>query len=309
MHSAFSPIDDDVPGYTPLELSIVAGGTARLTVAELAESRKELMKYLPKSLSPQLLRHSDEQTLASLVAISEAIQNANMAKSDFNEWAIVSASRNLGRSAFAAVIDKYRDEGPWGVSVHVIPHCTAHSVAGTISLVLKSHGPCIGVGVGDDLEVDALLSTACILQRPDWFGAWVVFSAWSPELVIDTTGRPTSDSMCLAAAIAVTREWSACSIGRISFGRPHSPTADNRADARHEALSAGFMEFLAGADGVKRMWTSPPSHAIRIHVELDSSRRCEFDYHSPTNNTTNSETLRILMDSNESFAIAPYRTE
>jgi hypothetical protein len=309
MHSAFISEDHDVPNFTPLELSIVAGGTARLTMAELAENRKELMQCLPKFLSPQLLRHSDEQTLASLVAISEAIRSANMTQSDFSDWAIVSTSRNLGRSAFAAVIDKYRDEGPWGVSVHVIPHCTAHSVAGTISLALQSHGPCIGAGVGDDLEIDALLSTACILRRPDWFGAWIVFSAWSPELSIDTTSRPTSDSMCLAAAIAVTREWSACSIGRICFGPARSPKAGIPGDVKHEALSASFAEFLAGADGVERLWTSSPSRAIRIHVELNTSSRCEFDHHPPISNSTNSDSVRILMDSNESFAIAPYRTD
>ena len=210
-------ISEGRPGFMPLELSIIAGGTARMTIPELAKSRKELMQFLPKPLSPQLLRYSDEQTLASLVAISEAIRSVNMTNNDFHDWAIVSSSRSLGRSAFAAVIDKYQDEGPWGVSVHVIPHCTSHSVAGTISLALESHGPCIGAGVAGNDELDALLAAACILRQPDWFGAWIVFSAWSPELAIDKTGRPISESLCLAAAIAVTREWSACSIGRICF--------------------------------------------------------------------------------------------
>src|SRR5205823_5171037 len=128
-----------------------------------------------------------------------------VAEADFSNWAIVSSSRNLGRSAFATVIDNYRSEGPWGVSVQVIPHCTAHAIAGTISLALASHGPCIGAGSGSVGELDALLSVASILRQANWCGAWVVFTGWSPELAIDLTGRPTSDSICLATAIAVMR--------------------------------------------------------------------------------------------------------
>jgi hypothetical protein len=249
-------ISEGRPGFMSLELSIIAGGTARMTIPELAKSRKELMQFLPKPLSPQLLRYSDEQTLASLVAISEAIRSANMTNNDFHDWAIVSSSRSLGRTAFAGVIDKYQDEGPWGVSVHVIPHCTSHSVAGTVSLALQSHGPCLGAGVAGNDELDALLAAACILRQPDWFGAWIVFSAWSPELEIDKAGRPVSESLCLAAAIAVTRDWSACSIGRICLDTVLAPNADIARYEKHSALSAGFMEFLTSSKGADRMWTS-----------------------------------------------------
>jgi hypothetical protein len=268
----------DHPCFAPLELSIVAGGTARLTSPELAKCRKELMENLPKPLSPQFLRHSDEQTLTSLLAISEAIRSANMTSSVFQDWAIVSSSRNLGRSAFAAVVDKYRDEGPWGVSVHVIPHCTAHSVAGTISLALESHGPCIGAGLQDDS--DALLAAACILQRPNWFGAWVVFSTWSSDLAIETKVRTNSESTCLAAAIAVTKDWSACSIGRIDLEDTVSTNADAIRNRNHESLSPSFMEFLTSEEGIDRVWTNAPSRAIQIHVELNGRSWCEREYRS-----------------------------
>src|SRR5262249_55024192 len=95
------------------ELSIVACGGACLSFAELARIPKEPPVGLPRTLSPQLLKHSDEQTLASLVAVSQAINQAQLTDKDFANWAIISTSRNLGRSAFATVIDKYRDEGPW----------------------------------------------------------------------------------------------------------------------------------------------------------------------------------------------------
>jgi hypothetical protein len=258
-------------GFKPVELSIVAGGTARLTMPELAAIRKESFDSFPKRLSPQLLRHSDDQTLAALVAVSEAIKSANLKNHGFQDWAIVSSSRNLGRSAFAAVIDKYRSEGPWGVSVQVIPHCTAHAVAGTISLALASHGPCIGAGGDTDGEVEALFSTACILRNPDWFGAWIVFSSWLPELEIDSSGRPAADSTCFAAAIAVTRQWSPSSLGRICFDAPGAGD-DVPDDLERRASSTSFAEFLSGGGVNSRTWVRHETRTLRVRVELTGDR-------------------------------------
>jgi hypothetical protein len=254
-------------GFKPVELSIIAGATARLTMPELAAIRKESFDTFPKRLSPQLLRHSDDQTLAALVAVSEATKSANLRNHGFQDWVIVSSSRNLGRSAFAAVIDKYRSEGPWGVSVQVIPHCTAHAVAGTISLALESHGPCIGAGGDTDGEVEALFSTACILRNSDWHGAWIVFSCWLPELEIDSSGRPTADSTCFAAAVAVTRQWSPDSLGQICFDAPGAYN-DLPGDLARRASSTSFAEFLSGAGGNCRTWTRHEARTLRVRVEL-----------------------------------------
>ncbi len=150
-----------------VDLNIVARGVARLTADELAAVRKDSVPNLPVRLSPQLLRHSDEQTLAALVALSNAFESASSLNAGFDDWAVISSSQNLGRCAFATVIEKYRVEGPWGVSVQVIPHCTAHAVAGTASLALASHGPCIGVGGCTAGQVDALISGSSILNRAE----------------------------------------------------------------------------------------------------------------------------------------------
>jgi hypothetical protein len=252
------------PVAKSFEFSIVARGSARLTMPELAAIRKESLAGVPTPLSPQLLRHSDEQTLAALMALSEATKCSAMANSDFGNWAIVSSSRNLGRSAFATVIDKYRSEGPWGVSVQVIPHCTAHAVAGTISLALASHGPCIGAGTDSGGEFDALISVASILRRPNWCGAWVIFTGWSPELAIDPSGRPTSDSICSATAIAVTRRPSASVLGRIRI-KVQPQLAGTLIDA---SSSDSLTAFLAGASGGSHSWTSAASGGIRVQVDF-----------------------------------------
>jgi hypothetical protein len=264
MQSATMPQQLIRPETKPVELSIIARGSARLTMPELAAIRKESLTGFPTILSPQLLRHSDEQTLSALMAVSEAIRCGAVADADFGNWAIVSTSRNLGRSAFATVIDKYRSEGPWGVSVQVIPHCTAHAIAGTISLALASHGPCIGAGNGSAGEFEALISAASILRQANWCGAWVVFTGWSPELAIDPTGRPTSDSICLATAIAVTRQPSPSALGRIRMKVQPQPTET----LLDESCSNTLSEFLSGASDDPCSWSSAASSAVRIHVDL-----------------------------------------
>jgi hypothetical protein len=263
MQTAIMPKKRVWPDTSPVELSIVASGSAGLTMTDLAAIRKEPMSCFPTILPPQLLRHSDEQTLSALVAVSKAMQRGDVAKWDFSSWGIVSSSRNLGRSAFAAVIERYRTEGPWGVSVQVIPHCTAHSIAGTISLALSSHGPCIGAGSGSAGELDALVSVASILRQKDWCGAWIVFSGWSPELAIDPTGRPTSDSICLAAAIAVMRQPSVRAVGRIRIKTQAHPTA-----TLVDESSGTLTEFLAGERDDHSSWSSPVSSAVCIDVDF-----------------------------------------
>jgi hypothetical protein len=251
-----------------VELSIVASGTARLTASEMAAIRKDSLPGLPTRLSPQLLRHSDEQTLTALVALSTAMKSISMASKSFADWAIVSSSCNLGRSAFAKVIDKYKSEGPWGVSVQVIPHCTAHAVAGTISLALDSHGPCIGAGGAVDGGIEALLSAASVLRQSNWCGAWIVVSAWSPEPAIDATGRPESDSICSAAAIAVTRQSSACALGRIRLEARGIHRRQQPDKFENKAPSTGLIDFFANLSGDCNRWHGPATSRIRIRVEL-----------------------------------------
>lgn len=252
------------PRALPIELSIIACGSARLSMPELAAIRKESISDLPTVLSPQLLRHSDEQTLAALVAVSNAIRCGTQTNWSFENWAIVCLSRNLGRSAFAAVIDKYRSEGPWGVSVQVIPHCTAHAVAGTISLSLGSHGPCIAAGSGEDGEADTLISAASILRQGNWRGAWIVFSGWIPELAIDPAGHPSGDSTCLAAAIAVVPGRSRQSLGRICIDKQ----VDRPASFKEKRLPVSLMTFLAEAGDVHQSWCSSASNAATIRLDL-----------------------------------------
>ncbi|HVC93167.1 MAG TPA: hypothetical protein VND64_05720 [Pirellulales bacterium] len=235
-----------------IELAIVAQGTACMALPELADVRRRSIEKFAV-LRPQLLKHSDEQTLASLVALSQAVDDFPLAR-DFSRWAVVSSSRHLGRAAFAGVVEKYRVDGPWGVSVQVIPNATPHAIASTISLALDSHGPCAGAGTGADDEAHALCAAANLLQDAECPGAWIAFTAWSPESAFDGTARPGSEAVCLAVVLAVVncreaRALSARAIGRIEVGLPRTIRTPSMPAAPEKPASLGLTEYLVAHAG------------------------------------------------------------
>src|SRR4051812_37659871 len=100
MRSATVPQHEIRLAAKPVVLSIEALGSAGMTMDEITASRKDPFMCFPRALSAQLPRHSDEQTIVALVALSEAIHGLEPARSNFSDWAVVCSSRNLGRSAF-----------------------------------------------------------------------------------------------------------------------------------------------------------------------------------------------------------------
>jgi hypothetical protein len=265
------PVRTDSVSHQTTELCVVGRGVARLTMTELAAIRKESLPNLPVRLSPQLLRHSDEQTLAVLAALSDAVKSMDASVTDFTNWAVISSSQNLGRSAFAGVIDKYRTEGPWGVSVQVIPHCTAHSVAGSVSLALASHGPCIGAGGCVDGQTDALLCASSVLKQTDWDGAWIVFSTWLPELSSNSAGNEIANSICTASVLAVTRQ-SCGGMGRIRFAVRSSLHTPAISEIEKPSSHVPLLDFVCGD---AEYWSSPVESALRIEIELNHEKATE----------------------------------
>lgn len=242
------PESSDSTEIKPFELAIVARGTARLTFAELAEIRKQPPACFSPKLSPLFLKHSDEQTLAALTALYRAIGEFSLKGEDFDRWGIVSISRYLGRGAFATLSNKFATEGAWGVSVQVIPHRTAHSVSGTISLGLAAHGPAIGANGGTNGERTGLLALPSIMHESQANGVWLVCSRWMPELSVDRTGRSVSDSVCLAAVLALVRTERAeqfTSLGYLRIGSATSQS-DSQSESRSDSQSDSPAEHLPG---------------------------------------------------------------
>ena len=252
---------------------ILAMSAARLAPSELSEIRRRSLPCFAGSLSPHLLKHSDEQTLASLAALAGALEDLGVANRDFGDWAVVSSSRYLGRSAFAGVLAKYDMEGPWGVSVQVIPHCVAHAVSGTISLALGNHGPCIGAGGAPSGEIDALMAAAGLLTSGQCPAAWVVFSAWLPELTINRGGRPTSEPICSAAALAIAPHSSSANLGKIRIGEFSVESFPPTLGLPEPCLN--LTEFLTGQTSTSHTWHQ--SAGGKVHCEINLIPRLMHD--------------------------------
>lgn len=266
-----------------MRLAIIAHGTAALTPSELGALRQPRNERSAPSLGPrfhklkpQFLKHSEDQTLAALAAASAALDDFGPGE-DFGSWAVVSSTRYLGRGAFAAVIDKYQIDGPWGVSVQAIPHGSPHAVASTLSLAMGIHGPCIGVGAATGDESQALLSAASLLQDRRRPGAWLLFTAWSPESPTDDSGTPAAEAVCLAAALAVVHPAVYAPdnmeiLGQIEF-RPVGPDEALPTLAEAHGLPAlGLTEFLAGCDSDLARWHCRASADLRIAIDRPATR-------------------------------------
>ena len=186
-----------------LECSIAAFGVANLTSELLATIRKSPEAHTSMPLAPSVARHCDEQTLAALFAVGEAMRKLEASANDFEAWGIVASTRFIGRSFFAQSLEKFDREGPWNTSVQVVPHRSLHSTSSTISLALGSHGPNVGVGGGSDGEGQALLASASLLDEFNLPGVWLVLAGWSPELNVDVSGTPTAECRCQALALAL----------------------------------------------------------------------------------------------------------
>jgi hypothetical protein len=250
----------------PFELAIAARGAVRLTIAEMAAMRKQPPACFSPKLSPLFLKHSDEQTLAALAALYQARADFGLENEDFGSWAVVSISRYLGRPAFAALIDRYAIDGAWGVSVQVIPHRTAHSVSGTISLGLGMHGPCIGVNGGVDGENTGLLALPCLMQSGQWRGVWLMCCHWSPEPAVDQKGNIVSDSVCLATALALAHADHPNPIGHMRFEPANPARCEPEGNCASTAPQLGLLEYIF--DDGHSAWHRNPADGLRVEIDL-----------------------------------------
>ncbi len=189
-----------------LGAEVRAHALCRLTRDHISGARRKLGNP-PEgwpAVPPSLLRNSEDQTIAAVAAVHGTLRR--MGQSDprcLENWGILVASRFLGRSSLVVALDRFRSDGVWGVSPHLIPHYALHSPAGTLSIALGVHGPNLGIGGGPSSEFEGILTALTWLQAGIVPGLWLVFSGWSPEFVPDRKGEPTADCECQALAVVL----------------------------------------------------------------------------------------------------------
>jgi hypothetical protein len=182
---------------------VSAYGSAWATGDELAALRPQVAGLLGKTMPSGWLKHADDQTIVTLVALSRAMAQCGLADA-CTEWGVVAAPRFLGRVTTAASLERFAAEGAWGVSPHLIPHRSLHSISGTISQALGIRGPNFGVGGGPACASQAFLVVAALLASARLPGVWLSLSGWDPEPERTTPGSRTFTSgTCGAVVLAM----------------------------------------------------------------------------------------------------------
>jgi hypothetical protein len=211
--------------------AVLGHAALRVPAEAVAALRRPQDPRTGEPLPPSLLKNSDDQTVAALAAVCRAIRDHGLGHRDFTDWGVVAAPRFLGRAAMGQVLHRFRQEGAWGISPHLIPHRSLHAVSGTISLALGIHGPNFGIGGGPGADCEGLLAAAALVGGGDVPGVWAVLSGYDPEIVPadptdPATGEPPGVPPCMAVALALMAAGPGANGLLLEVGQPAADGAD-----------------------------------------------------------------------------------
>jgi hypothetical protein len=195
----------DANGLAPIGVpsvvcAIHAAAVVHATPEQLSALRRDPGVPLPASA----LRNADEQSVVGLAAVISAMGQANLTKEQCAEWGVVAAPRYLGRLILTAAVRRFKIDGAWCMTPHIVPHQSQHAVAGIISLLLGNRGPCFGVGAGPGGCAEAAQTAATFLDRESVPGVWLVMTGWDPEPVLDEQNKLQADVVCHGLALGLT---------------------------------------------------------------------------------------------------------
>ena len=122
---------------TAVYCDVIAHGTLRVAADQFPTLRQKPGTVPGVALPAAFLKHSDEQTVAGLAAVFQAVNRSGLDAAHFADWGVLAAPRFLGRASMIQSLQRYFLEGAWGISPHLIPHHSLHSVSGTVSQALK----------------------------------------------------------------------------------------------------------------------------------------------------------------------------
>ena len=255
---------------SPAGCGLRAFGVVRATPDAIAGLRLKPGPALAGPFRPNLLKHSDEQTVVSLAAVLTAVQRFGLQDEDFTAWGAVAAPRWMGRPRAAAALNKFHREGVSGASPMVVPHLSLHAVSGTLSQVLRLHGPNFGVGSGPGNVAEGLLAAVALFAEGHLPGLWLMLSQWDPEPAPDDLGRVASPAACCAAALAlvpVTADFTGPRL-RVLPPSPHVLTSLLPTVPVDVGSLADFLEGSATAAS----WSCPLDWGGRVELQLSVAR-------------------------------------
>jgi hypothetical protein len=176
---------------------VVASASAVVPAEETPRLREPLLAAFRDRLSNALLKQADEQSLVALRAFCNLFERWPELRRPEPNWGLIVAPRVPGRKRVLESIARFREQGAWSISPHIIPHCTLHSLAGLLSQVLDLHGPNTGTGGKPGCEGEAFAVAGTWLAAEGLPGLWLVLTGWDRE---SATYR---GSMCQAVVLGL----------------------------------------------------------------------------------------------------------
>lgn len=196
----------DASTTPPNQLTLAANVNARVMaynrfttrMGDISGLRPAIQSFLGDRVSVGLLKHADELTLVTLVAIDQAMKRFHLSAEQQTGWGVIANPSTPGRTRMVDTLTKYPIQGAWSVTPHFVPHCMLHSMPGLLTQALDIHGPNMGVGGSASAVEDVCLGMAAWLGCGDTHGGWMVWAKW-------LTGRMDSPD-CVAESIVVAVE-------------------------------------------------------------------------------------------------------
>jgi len=247
---------------SPVICGLAARGHVRVPVEQLPQLRRCPCAVAPDALPASFLKHADEQTVAGIATVLQAIHDHHLTGTDFRNWGVLAAPFFLGRNTIGAALARFAAEGAWGVSPHLIPHRSLHSLSGTLSHALKIQGPNFGVAGGPGVCSEVLLNAAALLHGQRLPGLWVVLTRMDPELPPIPSGQPVPGTFAVALTLALV-PW----LPGSSFPRLRLQVDDK--GIRSEDVTIEVLEQLLERSRLER---TPQT------LTLDYGARLEIDY-------------------------------
>jgi hypothetical protein len=185
--------------------------------------------------------------------VLQAIRKSRYGIETFKDWAVVGAPKYPGRILAVASMAKFFDQGVRGISPHVIPQNSLHSLSGVVSVALGMGGPNVGAGGGRTALAEGLTTAFSLLADGRLPGVWLIATEWDREPVPQKNGRAVADGLCHAVALMLTAVEDAGDGLCLSFQAPGKaapgaiPAKDNVPSA--VALAAALAPHPAAPKG------------------------------------------------------------
>ena len=221
------------------------------------------------ALPPRFLRHCDEHTVVGVRAVLEAVAALPDPARRLDRYGVIGAPRLAGRITGAQTLVRAAEAGGIAVSPHVVPQCSLHALASAVSVALGMNGPNLGASGGPEALSEGLYTAVSLVDASGCDGMWLVLTEWDEEPALDAAGRPTSDPLCRAVALAL-RPREADDEGAVTFTIRHADPTVHR-DSFTGSAGYGLADFACALGmcvdgGAMTSWSHVCPWAAEIRI-------------------------------------------